>query len=243
MSRHQYSRIQYIYATIVLGFGIALVLSIATGAITPKEISIAALASIGTFLGALFAFRLNENKEISKELSEHRAALNRALFILARQRNAVDSFKKYLPPFKTDVERALLLPAHKPPTYEGLNQNFETLEFMLEYGKANLLMRLAIEDERFHQTFESIRIRNDFYVSEVQPELARHGLQGKDVTDKQLFDLLGERIFGSAITYSKMVYFHVSESEKSIPALHAEVHAAANEIFPESKFISFGTEA
>lgn len=243
MSRSHYPKIQFLYAAIILIVGTAVVWSISTGALTGKEVSVAFLASIGTFLGALFAFRLNENKDAFKKLSEQRAALNRALFILARQRNAVESFKKHLQPFKNEIERALLLPAHKPPTYEGLKQNFETMEFLLEHGKANLLMRLTIEDERFHQTFESIRIRNDFYVAEVLPELARHGLQGKNVTDKELLELLGERIFGSAITYSKGVYFHISESEKSIPAMHSEVHAAAKEIFPNAKFISSGAEA
>ena len=36
-----------------------------------------------------------------------------------------------------------------------------------------MLMRLSVEQEGFHQTLESLRVRNDFYVDEVQPVIAR----------------------------------------------------------------------
>jgi hypothetical protein len=243
MTPNQRPKVQYLYAAIIVVVAGAVIWSIATGNVTGKEVSVAFLASLGTFLGALFAFRLNENKENAKTLSEQRAALNRALFVLARQLNAVKSFTKYLQPFNTSIERALLLPAHKPPQYENLRQDFKAIEFLLEHGGTNLLMRLAVEDERFHQTFEIIRIRNDFYVAEVLPEIARHGFQGKDVTWTQLNDALGERILESAVNYSKGVYFHVEESMKSIPQMHADVHAAARAIFPRDKFINFEAEA
>ena len=55
---------------------------------------------LGTFLGALFAFRLNENKENAKTEKERQAALNRALFVVARQFNATKSLSKHLAPFQ-----------------------------------------------------------------------------------------------------------------------------------------------
>ncbi|MFZ2161680.1 MAG: hypothetical protein WAW02_05635 [Sideroxyarcus sp.] len=243
MSPPRRQTIQFLYATIIFVVAGVVIWSITTGIVTGKDVSVAFLASLGTFLGALFAFRLNESKETSKKLSEQRAALNRALFVLARQRNAIKSFAKYLQPFNSDIERALMLPAHKPPRYEDLRQDFESIEFLLENGKANILMRIAIEDERFHQTFESIRIRNDFYVTEVQPELSRHGFQGKDVTEKQLLEALGERIYGTAINYSNGLYFHVAKSMESIPSMHADVFAVAKDLFPNDKFISFEADA
>lgn len=236
-------KIQLLYAAILVLISGVVIWSIETGIVTGKDVSVAFLASLGTFLGALFAFRLNESKEHSKKLSEQRAAINRALFVLARQRNAVNSFVKYLRPFNSEIERALMLPAYKPPRYEDLRQDFQAIEFLLESGKADLLMRVAIEDERFHQTFESVRIRNEFYVSEVLPEMVRHGFQGKSVTEQQLLEALGERIFRTAINYAKGVYFHVEESMKSIPSMHIEMHAVAKELFPNDKFISFKPEA
>jgi len=236
-------KIRLLYAAIVLTAGVAVVISVIDGSIAGKEVSVALLASLGTFLGALFAFRLNESKDELKRREEQRASLNRALFIIARQGSAVKSYTKFLVPFKTEVERAFNLPAYKPPNYDGLTQSFEEIDFLLEEDKANILMRLTVEDERFHQVFESIRIRNEFYVTEVLPELARHKFQGKAVSDRELFDALGERIFATAVTYSSGMYFLIEESMKSIPLMHNQLHSAAKELFPRMKFILVNTEA
>jgi hypothetical protein len=233
----------YLYAIIIIVVAGTVIFLIYTGIISAKEVSIAFLASLGTFLGALFAFRLNENKETIKKLSGQRASLNRALFVLARQRNAVNTFGKYLVPFKSEIERAINLPAHKPPQYIDLKHNFEDLEFLLQIDQINLLMRLTVEQERFHQAFESLRIRNEFYVDELLPELSKHKFQGKNVTDNQLLDALGERILGTAINYADGLYFHIDECTQSIPAMHAELFAVAKELFPNEKFISFKAEA
>lgn len=233
----------FLYAAVVLVVAITVIWSIYVDFISGKEISTAFLASLGTFLGALFAFRLNENKEYLKQQGEQRASLNRALFVLARQRNAIKSYSKYLVPFKSEIERAFNLPAHKPPQYIDLKHKFEDLEFLLQTGQANLLMRLTIEQERFHQTFESLRIRNEFYVGEVLPELVKHEFNSKNVTDERLLDALGERIFRTSINYANTLYFHVEESAKSIPSMHTEVLMIAKTLFPNDKFITFDAEA
>ena len=110
-----------------------------------KDIGIGVLAMLGTLLGATLAFRLNESKEATKSSSEARAALNRALFILARQQNALILIAKQLEPFQTDGELAFNLPAAKVPTYEDLTHDFRALEFLLETSDANSLMQLTVE--------------------------------------------------------------------------------------------------
>jgi len=211
--------------------------SISTGDIAWKELSVAFLASLGTFLGALFAFRLNESKDYSKQQLERRTALSRALFILARQRDAIKSLIKLLAPYKAENGRAINLPAYKPPQYADLKQNFEDLEFLLQSDYINILMRLTIEQERFHQSIESLRIRNDFYIQEVQPQLEKHSLNGKNVTDKELRDALGERIFGTAINYANVLYSHIYENEESIKSMHLELFDVAKKLFPNDKFL------
>lgn len=84
------------------------------GSVGEKEVAASFLAMVGTFLGALFAFRLNENKENMKVEEERKAALNRALFVVARQINALKSLSKHLAPFHTEFERAFNLPAVRP---------------------------------------------------------------------------------------------------------------------------------
>jgi hypothetical protein len=122
-----------------------------------KDIGTGVLAMLGTLLGATLAFRLNEDKELTKEHIARRAALNRALFVLARQKNAAALIARELEPFKTPFERAFNFPAAKVPPYQDLVHRFEELEFLLDTSDVNTAMRLAVEQERFHQMLESLR--------------------------------------------------------------------------------------
>lgn len=228
---------KFVYATVVAICALAIVAAVFSRDLGAKEIAGALLALIGTFLGALFAFRLNQEKERQQELRDQKAALNRSLFILHRQYNALVVYGKHLASRSLPVERALMLPAQKPPTYSDLTQNFTDLEFLLETKYANSLMRLTIEQERFEQALESVRLRNEFYVHEVQPALERMNVQGKSVTEEELRKGLGERIFGTAMTSSIEMYNHVPSCTVSIKAMHEELFKAAKGVFPDAKFI------
>jgi len=62
MSRMK-SRTRYLSAALVTVVAVALVAFALTDKVTEKEVAASLLAMLGTFLGALFAFKLNENKE------------------------------------------------------------------------------------------------------------------------------------------------------------------------------------
>ena len=69
-----------------------------------KDVITSVLSLFATFLGASFAFRLNEDQELSKLNAAQRAAFNRVIFVLARQHNAIhqlkNDFEKYGSPFE-----------------------------------------------------------------------------------------------------------------------------------------------
>ncbi|MDO8654553.1 MAG: hypothetical protein Q7R66_20470 [Undibacterium sp.] len=207
-----------------------------------KDIGTGLLALLGTLLGATLAFRLNEDKESKKEQAVRRSALNRALFILARQKNAVALIAREMEPFKTPIERAFNFPAAKVPPYQDLVHRFEELEFLLNTPDVNVIMRLTVEQERFHQMLESLRTRNEFYVHELQPEIARHSLNGKEISGASIVQLFGERLFGTAMHSSEILRHHVESSLKSIPEMHEELRAVAKRLYPDSKFVGFASE-
>ena len=204
-----------------------------------KDVGTGLLALLGTLLGATLAFRLNEDKESKKEDAARRSALNRALFVLARQKNAVALIAKEMEPFKTAFDRAFNFPAAKVPPYEDLVHRFEELEFLLNTTDVNIVLRLTVEQERFHQMLESLRTRNDFYVRDVQAEIAKHNLNGKEMSGTLVAELFGERIFGTAMHSSQILFHHVESSLKSIPEMHEELRVVAKRLYPESKFVGF----
>jgi len=209
------------------------------GVIGTKELSTTILALLGTFLGATFAFRLNQDKEEKKLHETRREALNRALFVLARQANAIHQLRQGYDKFKTLYERGTNLPALRPPVYEDLVHNIVDLEFLLEAGKPTLLFRLAIEQERFHQTIASVQIRNEFYVDEFQAKVSEVGLNGRATTPEEAEKLLGERIFRTLMNTTELAYQHIVSGDKTIPEMHTELLKAARALYPGTKFITF----
>ena len=204
-----------------------------------KDIGTGLLALLGTLLGATLAFRLNEDKESKKEAAAQRSALNRALFVLARQKNAVALIARELEPFKTPFDRAFNFPAAKVAPYEDLVHRFEDLEFLLNTSDVNVVMRLTVEQERFHQMLETLRIRNEFYVRELQPEIARHRLNRKEVSGAAVAERFGERLFETAMNYAEILRDHVESSTTSIPEMHEELRIVAKRLYPNSKFVGF----
>lgn len=67
----------------------------------------------------------------------------------------------------------------KPPDYSSVKQDIDSLQFLIDNDNAQILMELTIEQERFKQAINSINIRNEFYVNEVQPALSFHALNGR----------------------------------------------------------------
>ena len=230
------------YAIVTAASLVLIVFALLTKELTVKDVVTALLAMLGTFMGATLAFRLSENKEEEKLKREQHEALNRAMFILARQHNALQFLKQDFERFKTPLERGLNLPALKPPPYSDLVQNFASIDFMLGEDP-DLLFRLTVEQERFHQAIESLNVRNDFYVKELQPALSNLAINGKRVSVAELSTTLGERLFGGAISGAEVAYDHLSKSNESLPAIQAELLKYARSRFPGRKFVVFESKA
>jgi len=230
------------YVVLIIIFVVLVILALVQNIIQIKELVVATLPLAGTFLGAMFAFRLNENKEARKLLLIQRQSLNRSLFILIRQANAVRQLKEIFDTKSTQFEQAFNVPAVKSHEYTDLKQNFTDLEFLLESADPQILFKLTIEQERFDQTIESYNLRNKFYVEEVQPAVERLALNGKSITLQDAKLQLGERIFGTAMNGAKNAVFHINSSAISIPLMHADMLDLARTLFVGERFIQYKFE-
>ncbi len=231
--------VKKIYSLITIG-GIAIcIILYRNGDLVLKDIGTAVLALFGTFLGATLAFRLNEQKEKTDEKKKQREALNRALFVLMRQHNAIIQLKRDMDTYSSELHLAFNMPAIKPPSYSDLVQHISDLEFLIESSNPNLLFELTIEQERFHQAIDSLRIRNEFHVNEVQPKIEAVGINGKRIPIDDASVLLGERVFIGAMTGAKNAKSHMDASNESLPKVMADLRKLAKEIFPGNKFLTY----
>ncbi len=233
----------YLYSGLLFVAALAVISFIYAGIIGAKEIGTTCLAMVGTFVGALLAFRLNESRENAKLEKERKAALNNALFIIFRQHNAIGCLARELGTYQSEFERAFVCPAIRPPLYLDLVHDFEALGFLLEAADPNLLMRISIEQEGFHQTIESLNERNKFYVDEVQPLIAKHQLNGRTVTVDEFQSKLGELVYNGAITRANVLYENLAGSGSKLPAIHSELSGIAKKLYPKGRFTKIDPEA
>tara|TARA_R100000935_G_C2828471_1_gene163641 strand:- start:329 stop:1150 length:822 start_codon:yes stop_codon:yes gene_type:complete len=176
----------------------------------------AVIIAIGAFIGSWSAVKLNESKEASESYRRRKEALNQAIFVIARQMNAVQLIKRDIQQYREGVERAFNLPPQKPPVYSDLRQDISSLSFILETDAPQLLLELTVEQERFDQAIESINVRNEFYVHQVQPAVSQQGLPSLRMTRQKLKDALGERIFGGAMQGARELSSHIVETDASL---------------------------
>jgi len=230
---------QWAYVAALTAVLLAAALGLYSEVISLKDLLVPTLSLFSTFFGATFAFRLNQDKEAKKLETERREALNRASFVLIRQWNAMDQlvrqFQTYPPPFA----RAFNMPAFKPPAYEDLSHSIAELDYLIDSSNPGLLMDLVVEEERFHQALEALRIRNEFYVNEVQPALEKHELNRKTVTPEQVRALLGERVFEGAMNGAGTAWEQIFAASESLPKVHQALLAQGRKLFPGKKFITY----
>jgi len=166
-------------------------------------------------------------------------ALNEALFVLIRQHNAVQQIKSDFDKYSNEYERAFVLPAIKPPSYSDLRQNFESLTFLLVASEPQILLELSVEQERFEQIQEALRLRNQHYVEQVQPAMTAAGLNDRVVPAREIELKLQMAVYRGALQTASIVCEQVQQSSKSIFNMHAQLIALARKLFPGKKFVSY----
>jgi hypothetical protein len=227
------------YCILVLVGGSALVWLAWNGSFAGKDLGAGLFAMLGTFLGALLAFRLQQAKEAAAEVARRKAALNRALLVLGVHYNGISNHLPYLAPFKTDIELAFNLPALQPPERTVMQQKFDELDFLIESETPQVLLDLIVEQDRYEQAMQAIRQRNSFYVDHVQPQLALHGLNETRVSNKQLRETIGDYLFGGALQGAVTMKEHLVASNTSLPQAAAALRAVAKRLYPNEKFVQF----
>ncbi|WP_331352663.1 hypothetical protein [Cellvibrio sp. UBA7671] len=151
----------YILASIALI--LCVYFSYTSNIIEMKDIAASALALVGTFFGATFAFRLTERKEYLQLHQNRRESLNKAIFILIRQLNAVHQLNLEIEKHSGIYKKAFNMQALVSPPYQDLYHDFEGLSFILESDNPSLIFELTTQQECFHQTMSSLSFRNEFF--------------------------------------------------------------------------------
>lgn len=191
------------------------------------------------FFGSFSAFQLNANKQERIERKNKVDKINSTLFRLMRQFNAIARERVELEKFKNQRERCFKLPASLANIHDEVKYNISEIEFLLSGSDKQLLLDLAIEQERFHVTVQAINLRTDYHFSKIQPALEAINFSAASPTYIQFSKAVGPTLMFGLINHTDQVYFHVYKTCDSIEIIQERLLKVAKEMFPGNNFLEF----
>lgn len=207
--------------------------------LSAKDIGTVVLTGISTLIGALYAFRLTERKEKNDERANRIHALNKAIFLIGRQLNAVQSIRNEIAPYSTPDKRLFGCKAAMPPDYSDLRVDFESLSFLLESADPDLLFRLSVEQDGFYVTMRAISLRAQYYVDQFQPAWVASGINPGRITQEDARFKIGELVFDSAVNYTDAMFDALDEAASRLQKILDELRKFSSHLYPGEKFLRF----
>lgn len=205
--------------------------------ISAKDIGTLVLTGISTLIGAQYAFRLTERKEKNEEKAKRIHALNKAIFIVGRQLNAVQSIRDEIAPYSTPDKRLFGCKAAMPPDYSDLKIDFESLSFLLDSANPHLLFLLSVEQEGFDVTMRTISLRAQYYIDHFQPAWLASGIMPGRITQEDARIKIGELVFDSAVHYTDSMFEALDKAAIGLQRILDEFRGFSSHLYPGEKFL------
>lgn len=205
------------------------------------EYLLPAIATLfAAFLGAWYAFKLQNQREEEKKGKENIVAGNRALFLLARFANELKRIQQqHIDPVREDPKKFILMQPLILPKYDDLKFDFESLSFILETDFLQILGNLVAEELRFHQVIQAINYRSDLHLTQAQPRLERAEAKGDILYSvDQIRSALGELLYVQLEKTTEEIIKYVEQTLVSTERLSKKFSEILKKLFPGSKILS-----
>jgi hypothetical protein len=186
------------------------------------------------FLGAHFAFKKQNKKELDELKRSRVAAMQWAQFQISCQFDRMLDFQIHnLNNYRHHPARPYVLPAYPTYDYPDLKIDFKTLSFLIEID-SNFLVNLQLAETSFFNAIGNINIRSQFHLEEYQKAAPTESITNKlEVVEKAI----GMRIAETLKTYTNEMY---QSCDFAIIKLHRQGNIffqLAKAIYPDQKFI------
>jgi hypothetical protein len=201
-----------------------------------------AVVTLGAaFLGAGYAFRLNDNANARQTVQGQVAAVNKALFVLVRQFNSLRAIQnQIINPSRADLTRFINLRPVLPMSVVSPKLDVDSLSFLLETECRGLLMELMIEQERFETSVQAINERSRLHIEVLQPRMAAGGImEGVDYPAEKVIEILSKPLVLHMQRATDAAIQHVDDTVNSNLAFAKRFHKEMKVLFPKYRIIHF----
>ena len=199
-----------------------------------KEMLLEIPTLLAAFVGALFAFKLEENRRKVEQQKKNISACNKAIYILSKQYGILLELQiKIIEPVRDSPEQWREMEPVPYMDYKDIKLNIEELLFFQDTPHKDILYRLLEAEKKFHGTIDTFNKRSQFFLEEVQPRLLDKTAIAcsKEDDSKQLKDKIVD-LTDTAILF-------VDGAVEFIEKIQCDLIKAIKDIYPESNTISF----
>ena len=211
--------------------------------------------AVGSILavGAAFLVGYNQNKTAMKLFREEKqhtqratsqelrqqqiSAGKRALFTMWRQLNLIAQIQEDVTNKYRDYPPApLAMPPITMKFDDSIRLNIDSLAFLLDHGKSDLLSNICIAETRYLDALDTIQRRSALHANEVQPKVEGKKPRDSNLTPDGLREIIGIRLFQLLVSQTQAMISKTDDAVATIEAVEADLYSALKAIFPEAKF-------
>jgi hypothetical protein len=204
-------------------------------------INTAIAALLGTTVGALVFYFIEDAKRRQRLEDEQVAATNVAIFALHRAYSDLETFRRdRLLPTEHSPARWFQMKAGNINS-SPLSFDASTLAFLFESETPDIPAVVQIELDRYETIRADISDRTRIHVNEMQARVEAHFVLnptlGEGTTEAELIEVAGKRIYQTLKSLTDVI---ATEVERSIPAIASaanDLRVAAKAKFPKKRKI------
>lgn len=224
---------------VCIGLVVGLLLGFKT---TNSNVLITSLATLGAaFIGAWFAYKLQDNSKRREEVENQVNKANDLLFALYQKLNALKLFQlDSVAPWRDNSGKMIGMQPMLNYKLPEVSLKPENLSFLLKTKHKQLLFDAHIEEQRFDVAEQVIQHRSNMHYQYIQPALYAAGImESVEYTDVQFKAALGELLYTQLERATEQVVYHVDRTVESSDQLRGKLINALKETYPDKEFINF----
>ena len=210
-----------------------------------KEILSAIATLLAAFMGAWFAFKLEEDHRKDERDKKNISACCKANFVLSEQLKMLGKFQKEeIESIEDKTDIWLYMEPLPHMDHETLKFNIENLQFILDTTHKDILSQLLSQDELFHKTISIINRRSQLLLEKLHPGFIQRmktckeqgKLEDKEIESLEASDRENKRRLENL---TNKIIQHVNEAIASTKKFQKIFIKAIKDIYPEANPISF----
>jgi hypothetical protein len=202
-----------------------------------KDFLPAVATLVAAYAGAWYGSKLKRDAVAQERRGREMAAGARALFTMWRQLNEVALIQELvIEKYRNYPPAPLAMPPIDFLASEIIRLDIDSLSFLIDSGKPELLADLCIAETRYMHALDVIRRRSNLHANEVQPKIENKIPKGRNLKPAELRKLVGPRLFSQLVGLTSEVIAKTDDAVKTLEAVSADLHTTMKEIFPDGKF-------